>query len=396
MRGGSCTRPQARVNERAAMLTEAHFKNFKLLRDVRLPLGPLNVLVGPNAVGKSTVLEGMHYLLQLAAAKPATLRPGSPFWSKRAVEDLVAKPDATELALEAVLADGRRFGIRAGAAKEEPEPERFHLWFGKEGQETELRLPSGDQEEERLFFRGPREAKLGSVVRLKLHAETLAAEHYSEEEIPGVGHDGEGLASVLQYVQGLRDGTLEAIEHDLATIVPGARRIRALPARLKRRETHRISVDGQDFWTEQSRDVTGARFEVEWEGLGWVPAGQLSEGTLLALGLITVVRFDAPRLVLLDDLDKALHPVAQRKLVAHLRGVLDTTPHLQIVATSHSPFLLDELRVQEVIVMSRAGARGSALRRLDEHPTSQKRGAYLRPGELWSLVDEGWVSEGVG
>ncbi|WP_437479169.1 ATP-binding protein [Sorangium sp. So ce1014] len=378
------------------MLAEANFKNFKLLRDVRLPLGRLNVLVGPNAVGKSTVLEGMHYLLQLASAKlgSASTRPGSLFLGRRAVEDLVAKPDATELELETVLADGRRFGLRAGAAKEEPEPEWLHLWFGKEGQQTELSLPCDDQEEERLFFRGPREAKLGSVVRLKLHAETLAAEHYSEEEIPGVGHDGEGLASVLQYLQGLRDGTLEAIERDLATIVPGARRIRALPARVRRREKQRISVGGQDFWADQSREVTGARFEIEWEGLGWVPAGQLSEGTLLALGLITVVRFDAPRLVLLDDLDKALHPVAQRRLVAHLRGVLDATPHLQIVATSHSPFLLDELRMDEVLVMSRGREGGSALRRLDEHPTSQKRGGYLRPGELWSLVGEGWVSEG--
>ncbi|WP_437765236.1 AAA family ATPase [Sorangium sp. So ce281] len=379
------------------MLTEANFKNFKLLRDVRLPLGRLNVLVGANAVGKSTVLEGMHCLLQLAGAKPgwsANIRPGALFGGKSAMKDLVAKPDATELELEAVLEDGRRFGLRAGAAKEKKtEPEWLHLWFGKEGQETELGVPCDDQEEERRFFQGPREAKLGSVVRLKLHAETLAAEHYSEEEIPRVEHDGEGLASVLQYLQGLRDGTLESIERDLAIIVPGARRIRALPARVRRRERQRISVDGQDFWADQVHDRTGARVEVEWEGLGWVPADQLSEGTLLTLGLITVVRFNAPSLVLLDDLDKALHPVAQRRLVALLRGVLEATPELQIVATSHSPFILDELRMEEVIVMSRAGERGAALCRLDEHPTAQKRGAYLRPGELWSLVGEGWVSE---
>ncbi|WP_433928433.1 AAA family ATPase [Sorangium cellulosum] len=385
------------------MLAEASFKDFKLLRDVRLPLGRLNVLVGPNAVGKSTVLEGMHDLLRLVSLKPRkkdshkTGRPGAFFTGKRALELLIAKPDARELELEAVLTDGRRFGLRGRPALPGgPETDRFRLWFGDHAQRVELDLPWRDRADEPLFFRGPQEAGLGSVVRLKLHAEALAAEHYSEDEIPRVEYDGGGLASVLQYLQGLRDGTLEAIEHDLSTIVPGARRIRALPARLKRRERHRISVDGQDFWADQSRDVTGARFEIEWEGLGWVPAGQLSEGTLLALGLVTVVRFDAPRLVLLDDLDKALHPVAQRKLVAHLRSVLDATPHLQIVATSHSPFLLDELRVQEVIVMSRAGALGSALRRLDEHPTSQKRGAYLRPGELWSLVGEGWVSEGRG
>ncbi|XXY52832.1 ATP-binding protein [Sorangium sp. So ce269] len=383
------------------MLAEANFKNFKLLRDVRLPLGQLNVLVGPNAVGKSTVLEGMHYLLQLATLnskklKLKTGRPGALFTGKRALENLVAKPDATELELEAVLVDGRRFGLRAGPTKDELGSDSFHLWFGKDGQVAEIRLPGNDHAEERLFFRGPCEAKLGSVVRLKLHAETIAAEHYSEDDMPRVEYDGEGLASVLQYLQGLRDGTLEAIERDLAAIVPGARRIRALPARVRRREKQRISVGGQDFWADQVHDRTGARVEVEWDGLGWVPADQLSEGTLLALGLITVVRFNAPSLVLLDDLDKALHPVAQRRLVALLRGVLEATPQLQIVATSHSPFLLDELLVQEVIVMSRAGAQGSALRRLDEHPTSQKRGAYLRPGELWSLVGEGWVSEGGG
>lgn len=363
------------------MLAEANFKNFKLLRDVRVPLGPLSVLVGPNSVGKSTVLEGLHYLLQLVTLKPKknrrwTGRPGALFTGKRALDRLVAKPDATELELEAVLADGRRFGLRGRpAAEDEPGSESFRLWFGKEGQTTELDLPGNalteeERANEQRFFRGPQEARLGSVVRLKLHAEALASEHYSEDEIPRVEYDGEGLASVLQYVQGLRDGTLEAIEHDLATIVPGARRIRALPARLRRREKQRISVDGQDFWADQAREVTGARLEVEWEGLGWVPADQLSEGTLLALGLITVVRFNAPSLVLLDDLDKALHPVAQRKLVTHIREVLDATPGLQIVATSHSPFLLDELRMEEVLVMSRAGEGGSALRRLDEHPTS--------------------------
>lgn len=383
------------------MLAEASFKNFKLLRDVRLPLGRLNVLVGPNAVGKSTVLEGMHYLLQLATRKPDPKKgrrkasgPGALFIGRRALERLVAKPDATALELEALLADGRRFGLQGRLASEDEPADSFRLWFGKDGQMAELRWPGENEADEPSFFQGPQAAKLGSVVRLKLHAEALASEHYSEDEIPRVEYDGGGLASVLQYLQGLRDGTLEHIEHDLAAIVPGARRIRTLPARLKRREKHRISVDGQDFVADQSRDVTGSRVEVEWEGLGWVPADQLSEGTLLALGLITFVRFKVPSLVLLDDLDKALHPVAQRKLVAHLRGVLDATPDLQIVATSHSPFLLDELRMDEVIVMSRSGERGAALCRLDEHPTSKKRGGYLRPGELWSLVGEGWVSEG--
>ena len=42
------------------MLKSVEFTNYRCLRDVRLRLGPLTVLVGPNASGKSAVLEALH------------------------------------------------------------------------------------------------------------------------------------------------------------------------------------------------------------------------------------------------------------------------------------------------------------------------------------------------
>jgi len=35
------------------------FKNFKVLKDAKLELGPFTLLVGPNGAGKSTVFEGL-------------------------------------------------------------------------------------------------------------------------------------------------------------------------------------------------------------------------------------------------------------------------------------------------------------------------------------------------
>lgn len=46
-------------------LLELHVENFRSLRDVTVPLGPLTVLVGPNGAGKSNVLEVFDFLADI-------------------------------------------------------------------------------------------------------------------------------------------------------------------------------------------------------------------------------------------------------------------------------------------------------------------------------------------
>jgi predicted ATPase len=48
------------------MLTEFSLSNFKSYKDSRLPLGPLTVLIGANASGKSNIIEGLRFLSWLA------------------------------------------------------------------------------------------------------------------------------------------------------------------------------------------------------------------------------------------------------------------------------------------------------------------------------------------
>src|SRR4051812_6355563 len=49
------------------MITRAKFKNFKALRDVEITFDSrLTVLVGPNGSGKTSALQGIHYLAKLA------------------------------------------------------------------------------------------------------------------------------------------------------------------------------------------------------------------------------------------------------------------------------------------------------------------------------------------
>jgi len=46
--------------DRKALLKEIHIKNYRSLRNVKLPIKPLTVLVGPNASGKSNTLNALH------------------------------------------------------------------------------------------------------------------------------------------------------------------------------------------------------------------------------------------------------------------------------------------------------------------------------------------------
>jgi predicted ATPase len=104
-------------------------------------------------------------------------------------------------------------------------------------------------------------------------------------------------------------------------------------------------------------------------GAAGVNADAVGEGTLLALGLLTVIQ--GPRraeLVLLDDVELALHPAAQEQLVGVLRKLQKDDPELQIVATSHSPFILNFVDPAEVRITALGPDGAAVCEELVHHP----------------------------
>jgi len=234
----------------------------------------------------------------------------------------------------------------------------------------------------------------GPAILLRLDVRCLSAPSYSEEPVPRIEPDGKGLASVLAYLSGNRPEDYERLLEALQRVVPMVRAMRFPRAEIMEPVEEVVTIDGKTFTRSGKRALWGNSIEFDMEGAPRIPARMTSEGTLLVLGLLTALMGpEQPRLVLLDDLDRALHPKAQEDLVVLLRKLLDQHPEMQIVATSHSPYLLHHLLPEEVLLTALRKDGSVVCGRLDEHPQFERWKDEMTPGELWSLFGERWLVE---
>lgn len=373
------------------MIEQVHIEGFKSLRDVTLDgMQPLTVLVGPNGVGKSSVLQAIERLCQFRApAYPQKLdepaatifggrwHPGRVMTRRHASFTIELRSTDIACSVSAVTAADTHGGYR--------------YWLDAGGHTCILppALPGSDTRPD--FFRESGIAGLPTVAIFKLDAAALGAPSIAGME-PALDTRGAGLATLLAYIAGADRDRLDVIESHLRDVIGVTGRIRILPTQLEIEEREYLRI-GDDTVPRTTRRKTPAhRFEIDIDDAGPVPADLLSEGTLTTLALLTVLNQpDGPRLLLLDDIDQGLHPAAQFKLVEALRAILAERPDVQIICTSHSPDLLDVFQPEEVQVMTLGPGSAVSAARLDHHPEWPKWRGMLQTGEFWQSVGESWV-----
>lgn len=240
----------------------------------------------------------------------------------------------------------------------------------------------------------PRSRRFASVVYLHLDARVMARTSIAEVEEPRMAADGEGLASTLAWLAGAKPDVLNRITVELGRVVPGARRILVHRERVMDQAMDKVSIDGQPVWRPVERSRLGDRFSIEFDDGTEVPADLLSEGTVLALGLLTKLHEpERPRVLLLDDIDRGLHIGAQAKLVAVLRDLMRLDPGLQIICTTHSTYLLDLFDPSEVRVLDLDESRATHAKPLTAHPDFEKWRFGTQTGELWAALGDAWVTK---
>jgi len=384
--------------ERPPALRSLYIVNYRSLRDVSVQLGPINVLVGPNAAGKSNLLDVLAFLGHAAGSdlQPALERRGGfdrvRFRGRPKGNGFITiglEAQLTTFSSEGALDEYTlRFGIRRGGIQRTEE-----FWFkrtsgrgrriGLAGSKLEVEdqgRESRSQEVDSsvlglaLIQRLGRDAGRDQVIEL---TDALESFRVFEVDVPAarlparrvagqrLANDASNLASFLVDLAESDADVWAELVSDARHLVPGLENIQLVP------------VGGS---------AKGVVVELEERGLsGTTALAEASFGTVRALALLALLYDpDPPRITCIEEIDHGLHPYALDRIVDLLREASSRT---QFVIATHSPVFVNRLRADELIVCERDHATGAS--RIPAIPSDQVKAMEaedeneLALGELW-------------
>lgn len=336
------------------MIRRVSIRNFKCLRDVDITLERFTVFVGPNASGKSSILQALDLLCKAFSTEPV-------YEVKGEIRQNLTRGVTDQVELIAYV-DHKGYRYHGGQGLQVtsyPELSGGNGWQPWQGRGQMERAPAN-------LTLPPR------TILLRLESSKLALPTPAQPDPTVMAPDGTGLHSSLANIALSDPESWQQIQDHLRQIVPTVRRLRH-------------TMKGPNNSPALLFDMHGADS---------LSASQVSEGTLLVLGLLTALHAPGrPNLLLLDDLDRGLHPKAQRELIGLLRSILGTNPDIQIVASTHSPYMLDRFEPNEVRMTYLREDGYTASEPLTRHPKFDTWKDEFHPGELWGFFGEKWVAE---
>jgi predicted ATPase len=359
------------------MLRRVRVQNFKSLRDVSVELERFTVFVGANGSGKTSVLEAIHN-----AVRAATGDPQKVFAHERHGDWVYTRGGQGELSIRCKTNLGE-FSVAASPPTGYPPPAEM-LQKGKWEYHVS---PTGQGLAEVLD-------PARRMVFLRLNAALMALASYLEDDPPRVEYTGEGLASVLAFMALNDPKSFNNLLAMAQTLIPRLKGIRFRKATVYKAEREVVKFGTDTVERRTRRPYQGELILFDFDNAENVSARTASEGTMLMLGLLTVLLGPTrPRVLLLDDIEHGLHPLAQKQLVGVLGQIMERYPDVQLLATAHSPYLLNYLKPEQVRIMA-AGPDGHArCGRLTDHPKFSTWKDEMAPGEMWSLFGEKWLAE---
>jgi predicted ATPase len=353
---------------------------------VALQLEPLNVLIGPNASGKSNLIDAVSLL----AAAPRNLM--APFREAGTAEDWLWK--GRERGLDAEI------DVTLGYPEDSSSVIEYNLSIlvldFRVRIISEILKGSGFYLDRSLL----KDMNVGDSGRTIQFQESLLSQLRDPINYPQLGYVSSQLGNI-RFFRGWPFGRGNVLRRSQDATLPddflledGSNLGLILNDLQNRRETKRLLLEKLRVVYEGIEDVTtktqGGTIQIFFheEGLDTpVPAARLSDGTLHYLCLLTVLLHpDPPPLICIEEPELGLHP----DIIPQIADLLvDASKRTQLIVTTHSETLVSKLSdVPESIVVCERDDQGTHLRRLEPDKLRLWLDKYAL-GELWRMGELG-------
>ena len=337
-------------------LTELRVLGYRSLRDVRLPLAPLNVITGPNGSGKSSLYRVLWLIARVCEGEfaPSLAREGGFLSALWAGPRTSAKPHRMILGFRT---DDYCFELSCGFPK--PASSMFcydahikeeAIWFGRirkptttllergpgntwirdvEGHRVDYPLVLSENESVLSQLREPQRFPELFAIRDEVRSWRFYHGFRTDEnsplrtpqvsvQTPVLSHDGSDLAAALQTILEIGEG------HRLMTAISSA-----LPGRVLQ------ILSNETELTQKSPRSTELCVALETAGCQRpLLARELSDGTLKYLCLAAALLSPRPpSLIALNEPESSLHPELLEPLA---RLIVEASERSQVWVTTHS------------------------------------------------------------
>jgi len=357
-------------------LESVRIEGLRSLRVIELEdLGPVTVLIGANGAGKSNLLLALRFLSYIASQSLGSLvlrdlggansvlyrgSKRTPSMSLEARFRGDAGPVGYRVVLSAAVGDKLIISEESVASVG---PDGTAAWriIGVDRAESALDEASEPVARVVRFL-------LQRCKHLHVHDTSVSSRLRGlsrEAESRYLRSDGSNLAAYLH-----------ALQHDESVTGRAARlRIREL--------VQQVAPFVKELTPTR---VTGAAgmIRLDWvdEQDDFYSVEHLSDGTLRAIALITMLAQPAdrlPRLLVIDEPELGLHPSALSLICELARSAASSG--CQVILATQAPAVLDHVEAQEVVVLEREDG-ATAVHRLDPASLEEWRGEYSL-ADLW-------------
>lgn len=298
------------------MLTSIRIQNFRSIRDASVKLGQVNLFIGPNNSGKSNFLKGIDLAASLLANTNKDGRAGRNNLPKELQETPYGSPATMVFTIDAISEDAEAHVTTTASLTDDilqlktsikPFVFQNSLFSDNDSEKEIQQLPYDLRSHLRntIIYNTNPERLRGSV-KLK--------------NINNLSSDGTDLVLFLFSLSQNNRLLFKKIEADLKNCIQDLVSVSTPPDPEEPGKLKLKFFDQNDvgYWAEE-----------------------VSEGVIYLLALLCIVHQpNPPKLLLLEEPEKGIHPRRIKEVIDFIFE-LARLRNIQIILTSHSPYVVD-------------------------------------------------------